>query len=126
MDISFRARLHGFKSFYSAKSIVYHYGSASTGSRYNSFKVRISARNNIYLVYKNMSIWMKIVNCIFLIFGFLIKYLFFVRKGFGNEYSSGLREGLQTCNRLTKTNSSFKNSFKTELLMIKNTLTYFK
>lgn len=126
MDISFRARLHGFKSFYSAKSIVYHYGSASTGSRYNSFKVRISARNNIYLIYKNMSFWMKIVNCIFLIIGFFIKYLFFRHKGFGSEYYSGLREGLRTCNKLTKTSSSFKHSFKTELLMIKNTLTYLK
>ncbi len=126
MDLSFRARLHGYKSYYSANSIVYHYGSATTGSRYNAFKVRISARNNIYLISKNMPLWMKIINGLFIIMGILIKYLFFYKKGLGKEYLSGIKEGLSTKNKLSKVNASFVNSFKIELLMIKNTITFLK
>ena len=35
-------------------SIVYHVGSASSGSRHNQFKVELTAANNLYLIYKNM------------------------------------------------------------------------
>ncbi len=126
MDLSFRARLHGYKSYYSSNALVYHHGSATTGSRYNSFKVRISARNNIYLIYKNMPLWMKLINGIFIIIGILIKYIFFKRKALGKEYLDGIKEGLTLKNKLTKTKSSFKNSLKIEWLMIKNTFTYLK
>ena len=126
MDLSFRARLHGYKSYYSSNALVYHHGSATTGSRYNSFKVRISARNNIYLIYKNMPLWVKLINGIFIIIGILIKYIFFKRKALGKEYLDGIKEGLTLKNKLTKTKSSFKNSLKIEWLMIKNTFTYLK
>ena len=126
MDISFRARLAGYISYYSSKAKVYHYGSATTGSRYNPFKVRISARNNIYLIYKNMPLWMKLINGIFLIAGILVKYLFFYRKNLGNYYLSGIKEGLSTKNKLVKTKTPLINSFKIELLLIKNSLSYFK
>ena len=126
MDLSFRARLHGYKSYYSSNALVYHYGSATTGSRYNSFKVRISARNNIYLIYKNMPLWMKLINGIFIILGILIKYIFFRRKSLGKEYLEGIKEGLSAKIKLTKTKSSFNNSLKIEWLMIKNTFTYLK
>lgn len=126
MDLSFRARLKGYKSYYSANALVYHHGSATTGSRYNPFKVKISARNNIYLIYKNMPLWMKITNCIFITIGIIIKYIFFSRKNLGNEYLSGIKEGVRTRNKLTKNNSSLKNALKVEYLMIKNVFSYFK
>jgi len=125
MDISFRARIHGYKSYYSANSIVYHYGSASTGSKYNSFKIKISARNNIYLIYKNMPNWMKLINFIFIFFGILVKYLFFRRKGYGNDYLDGIKEGIKTKNNLKKiTDGTIRNYLKIEWLMIKNTFNY--
>lgn len=126
MDLSFRARLHGYKCFYSSKAIVYHHGSATSGSRYNSFKVKISARNNVYLIYKNMPLWMKIINGIFILSGFLIKYLFFYRKNLGKEYKEGLMEGFNSKNNLTKNKSSLKISLKIEYLLIKNTLNFLK
>lgn len=126
MDLSFRARLHGYKSYYSSKAIVYHYGSATTGSRYNKFKVKISARNNIYLIYKNMALWMKLLNGLFILLGILIKYLFFYRKNLGKEYLDGIKEGLKNKNQLIKTGGSFKNSLNIEYLLIKNTLTFLK
>lgn len=126
MDLSFRARLAGYKSYYSSKAIVYHYGSATTGSRYNSFKVKISARNNIYLIYKNMPLWMKLLNFLFILMGILIKYLFFRRKNLGQHYIAGIKEGIHNKNKLTKTKAPLKNSLKIEYLLIKNTFKYFQ
>lgn len=125
MDISFRARIYGYKSYYSANSIVYHYGSASTGSKYNPFKIKISARNNIYLIHKNMPNWMKLINFIFILFGVLVKYLFFRRKGYGNDYLDGIKEGIKTKNNLKKvTHGTTQNYLKIEWFMIKNTFNY--
>ncbi len=125
MDLSFRSRLCGYKSYYSSNAIVYHHGSATTGSQYNPFKIRISARNNIYLIYKNMPLWMKIINILFLTIGFIVKYLFFVKKGYGKYYKKGVFEGIKTRKNLTKTKrSSTINYLKIEWLMIKNTFKY--
>lgn len=125
MDLSFRARMHGYKIMYSSRAIVYHHGSATTGSRYNSFKVKISARNNIYLIHKNMPFWMKILNFIFIFIGCTIKYIFFYKKGLSNYYSEGIKEGLQNRNSLKKTKtSSIKNMIKIEYEMLKNTFKY--
>jgi len=126
MDLSFRARLAGFKSYYSSGAIVYHHGSATTGSRYNAFKVKISARNNIYLIHKNMALWMKICNFIFIAIGILIKYMFFYRKNLGNEYLSGIKEGFATRGKLNKSKTPLVNSLKIEWELIKNTITFLK
>ena len=48
IDISYRAKSFGYKNYYSHKAKVYHIGSATSGSRHNSFKVRLAARNNIF------------------------------------------------------------------------------
>jgi GT2 family glycosyltransferase len=125
MDLSFRARIHGYKSYYCANAKVYHHGSATTGSRYNPFKVKISARNNIYLIHKNMPLGMLLFNFIFILMGIIIKYIFFYRKGYSSYYIEGIKEGLATRNKLNKTEiKSTKNLLKIEWLMIKNTIYY--
>ena len=73
VDLAIRSRIHGFRNLLCPQAVVYHIGSATSGSRYNEFKVRLAARNNVWVVYKNQPIPMKIVNFIFLFFGFLIK-----------------------------------------------------
>lgn len=126
MDLSYRARLYGYKSYYSSKAIVYHVGSATTGSRYNGFKVQKSARNNIFMIYKNMPLWMKIFNGLFIITGVIIKFIFFYKKNLGKEYYEGIIEGIRGRKSLEKTESSFRNNLKIEYLLIKNTLTFLK
>ena len=74
IDLSLRAHINGYKNFSCPYAIVYHIGSATSGSRYNEFKVKLSARNNIWVVYKNFPIPQKILNFIFLFLGFFIKY----------------------------------------------------
>ncbi len=93
VDIGYRAKIFGYRNRFAANSIVYHAGSAASGSRYNAFKTGLASRNSIYLICKNMPAAQIVLNLPFLIMGFLIKTLFFVRKGMGKEYVSGLVKG---------------------------------
>lgn len=95
VDIGYRARILGYRNVMEPAAVVYHAGSASSGSRYNAFKVTHSSRNNIYLIYKNMPLLQLILNLPFLIAGFGIKFLFFCRKGFGKIYAKGLWAGVK-------------------------------
>lgn len=97
MDLSYRAKLAGYYHWYEPEAKVYHVGSGTSGSRYNHFKVVHSAGNNLYLIYKNMPLIQIIVNSPLLLAGFLIKYLFFVKKGLGRDYREGLARGIRLC-----------------------------
>jgi GT2 family glycosyltransferase len=129
IDLSYRAQIYGYKNYFCPNSIVYHYGSATSGSRYNEFKIKLAARNNVFLIYKNFPIIQKIINFIFLFIGFAIKYLFFVRKGYGSLYLEGIKEGLRNRKKLNKTpflRKNWKNYFKIEWKLIKNIFAYLK
>ena len=129
VDLGYRARINGYKNLFCPNAIVYHIGSATTGSQYNEFKVRLAARNNVLVVYKNLPTLQKIVNILFLFLGFLIKYLFFLKKGFGPIYLEGLKEGLKTRNKIKKVefkSKNWKNYFKIEYELIKNTFKLLK
>lgn len=99
MDLCWRARIHGWKSWYEPDAEVFHVGSATSGSRYNRFKVLHSAGNNLYMIYKNMPLAQMLLNLPFLLVGFLIKYLFFVKKGLGKDYREGLARGFELCRK---------------------------
>lgn len=73
-----------------------------------------------------MPLWMKLINGVFIIAGIFIKYLFFYKKNLGKEYIAGIKEGLSSKNKLTKSCTPLINSLKIELLLIKNTITFFK
>nr|WP_303294796.1 glycosyltransferase family 2 protein [Methanobrevibacter woesei] len=129
VDLGYRARINGYKNLFCPNAVVYHIGSATTGSQYNEFKVRLAARNNVWVVYKNLPIPQKIVNILFLFLGFLIKYVFFLKKGFGPTYLNGLKEGLKTRNKIKKVefrSKNWKNYFKIEYELIKNTFKLLK
>lgn len=93
LDIGYRARIRGYRSYYEPKAEVIHYGSASSGSRYNEFKTKLASANNIYVIGKNMPLLQWVWNLPFLTIGFLVKYLFFCKKGMGGVYLKGLKEG---------------------------------
>lgn len=127
IDISYRAKIYGYKNIYCADAKIYHIGSATSGSKYNSFKIRLSARNNVYVPYKNMPFLVLLINSPFLILGFLIKYLFFVEKGFGKEYKEGFVEGIKTLDKVKKVKFRFfhfLNYIKIQVELFLNTFTY--
>lgn len=102
IDVGYRAKIAGYYNWYCPKAEVYHVGSGTSGSKYNSFKVRLAARNNVYLNYKNMPAVQLLLNSIPLLAGIGVKYMFFRKRGFGKDYVSGIWEGIRTVRRTKK------------------------
>ena len=109
IDVGWRARIAGYRNLYVPSAKVLHAGSGTSGSRYNEFKVSLSSRNNIYLIWKNMPFLQILLNLPLLAAGFGLKYLFFMKKGFGRTYAKGLREGLRLCREGRKVRFYWKN-----------------
>ncbi|MDR2043685.1 MAG: glycosyltransferase family 2 protein [Clostridium sp.] len=97
VDLGYRARIYGYRSFYEPRAQVLHIGSASSGSRYNPFKTRLVSANSVYLIWKNMPILQCLWNLPFLVLGFLIKTVYFFGKKMGILYVQGLWRGIKLC-----------------------------
>ena len=97
VDLGYRAKLFGYRNLYVPEAVVYHAGSASTGSRYNAFKAELTAANSVYVVYKNMPPAQILINLPFLLVGFVLKLLFYCRKGLGGSWWKGTRKGIRLC-----------------------------
>jgi GT2 family glycosyltransferase len=102
IDVGYRAKIYGYENLYCPDAVVYHVGSGTSGSKYNSFKVRLAARNSVYLNYKNMPFFQLLVNLIPILAGTFVKYLFFRKIGFASDYAEGLKEGLKTAKNTRK------------------------
>lgn len=127
IDVGYRAKIYGYVNRYCPSALVYHVGSGTSGSKYNSFKVYLSARNNIWLCYKNMPALQLFLNLAPLALGCLIKYLFFCKIGFGKDYKKGLKEGIsnrKNCRKVPFHFSHLPNYLRIELELIKNTISY--
>ena len=127
VDISYRANIHGYKNVYCSDALVYHIGSATSGSKYNSFKVRLASRNNIYVFLKNMPFFQILINSPFLFIGWVIKYLFFYKKGFSKEFMGGSKDAVSSLHAIDKVkykNKNLKNYFDIEIFLIYNTFKY--
>ena len=114
IDVGYRAR---------------HVGSGTSGSRYNSFKVRLAARNNVYLNYKNMPLFQLVLNSLPLGLGILVKYAFFRKIGFGKDYIDGLKEGFKTakqCRKVKYDKKHLKNYLAIEWGLCTGTLLYIR
>ena len=77
IDVGYRAKIYGYQNTYCPTALVYHVGSGTSGSKYNTFKVKLSARNSIWLNYKNMPFFQLLLNFVPLVVGYFVKYLFF-------------------------------------------------
>lgn len=129
VDVSYRGRIHGYVNRYEPTAICYHIGSATTadGNKYSEFKVKISARNNLYTAYKNMPVFQLVINFVFLATGFFIKGVMFSVKGYGKAYRDGIKEGLKTLKNIEKTPfkwCNFGNYIKIEGMLIFNVFRY--
>ena len=128
IDVGWRAKLYGYDNVYCPDAAVYHVGSGTSGSKYNSFKVRLAARNNIYLNYKNMPFLQLLVNVLPIGAGMTVKYLFFKKRGFGADYLAGVKEGLATAGKCKKVGyrpEHLKNYLAIEWELFTGTLLYF-
>jgi GT2 family glycosyltransferase len=89
VDLNFRANRAGFTCRYIPAARVYHIGSATSGSRVNPFTVRLSTRNNFFLVLKNypLSFFIRFLAPILVYQFFWL--LFVIKKGQFGSYLSG-------------------------------------
>lgn len=110
IDIGYRAQIYGYRNVYEPKAKVLHAGSATSGSRYNEFKTKLSSANNAYMIGKNMPLLQLLFNLPFLIMGFLVKAFFFSLKKMGMLYVKGYLSGIARC--FTKEGRKHKVSFK--------------
>lgn len=130
IDVGYRARIEGYRNEYCPTAIVYHVGSATSGATvYSDFKVKLSARNTIYLNYKNMPLLQLAINFLPIFAGTMVKFLFFVKRGFGKAYCQGIIEGLKTVSKCKKVKFKKKNIVNYIIIegeLIRNTFLYTK
>ena len=127
IDVGYRAKLYGYDNIYCPDAVIYHVGSGTSGSKYNEFKVRLAARNNVYLCYKNMGTWQLLLNAPTLAAGFFVKYLFFKKLGFGKVYREAFLEGLKTaknCRKVPELPGKFQQEVKIQTELIWGTILY--
>lgn len=103
VEIGYRARLRGYKNIIVPSARVLHVGSASSGSRYNEFKVQLSSRNTMLLMYKNFAGWQWVVNFIPILTGIAIKSVFFARKKLFVPYIKGIFNAFSKFKELERT-----------------------
>lgn len=75
VDLGFRLRLYGVKSYYLPQAVVYHVGSASTG-KLSDFSVYYEQRNLLWTYLKNMPsllLWPSLPIHIIISLGFFLK-----------------------------------------------------
>lgn len=108
VDIGYRARIYGFKNVNVGNAVVYHKGSAVSGSRHNEFKVSLSSRNSVFVPLKNQPALQYICNLPFILIGIIIKAMFFAVKGLGATYIRGIFNGF----KMSFTSDGFKHHVK--------------
>lgn len=127
IDICYRAKIFGYHILYCPFAVVYHVGSGTSGSKYNGFKVKLAARNNIYLNYKNMPCLQLLFNAIPLAAGIAVKYGFFKGIGFEKEYVEGLKEGfrtMRTCKKVSFNKKNIGNCLAIQWELLEGTVIY--
>lgn len=127
IDIGYRAKIYGYKNMYCPTALVFHVGSGTSGSKYNGFKVKLSARNSVWLNYKNMPLIQLCINFLPLLAGYFVKTLFFCKIGFGKDYLTGLSDGirsLSSCKKVPFRFSHLPAYLKIEYELIKYTFIY--
>jgi GT2 family glycosyltransferase len=95
VDLNMRARRLGLRCMFLAGAIVYHIGSATSGSKINALTVRLSTRNNIQVLVKNypLPIFLRFFPAIAV---YQMAWLLFcVKKAMLLPYLAGLCQGLR-------------------------------
>ncbi|MCQ2519019.1 MAG: glycosyltransferase [Lachnospiraceae bacterium] len=129
VDLGYRARISGFDNINVPSAVVYHKGSAVTGSKHNRFKVNLSSQNAVLLAVKNQPFLQLLFNIPFLLLGYLVKQAFFTLKGLGFVYFKGTLRGIKMSlsregrsHKVRYRIKNFKNYFRIQTSMIKATV----
>ena len=125
VDIGYRANLYGYINVLAPKARVLHFGSGSSGSRHNEFKVSLSARNNIFLMYKNFAPWQMALNCVPVVCGMAAKAVYFANKGLLKPYMKGIVSGVTGYGKIKRVNLPNADYADIQRKLFRNTLKRF-
>jgi hypothetical protein len=95
-DVDFNLRLNraGGKGYYVPAARVYHIGSASSGSKFNPFTIRLSTRNSLYVLLKNYSLPLFIRFLLVIMIYQLLWLVFSIKKGYFRAWCQGIAGAL--------------------------------
>mgnify|MGYP001819858245 CR=1 FL=1 len=94
VDFNLRAVRAGIRCCYVPEAVVYHVGSATSGSKINKLTVRLTTRNNIFVICKNYSLSMLIRFFLPLLAYQFFWLVFVIKKGQLIAYISGIVEAI--------------------------------
>jgi GT2 family glycosyltransferase len=102
VDLNVRANSRGKKCYYVPEARVYHVGSATSGSKINSFTVRLSTRNNLNLLIKNypLALFVRFAPALFVYQCFWLAFV--VKKRQFAAYLCGMAEFVKHLPRMMK------------------------
>ncbi len=103
-DVDFNLRLNraGGRAWYVPEAKVYHIGSASSGSKFNPFTIRLSTRNSIYVLFKHYSFSLFIRFLPVVVIYHFFWLLFSIKKGHFRAYCQGMAEAWSECETMRK------------------------
>ena len=94
VDFNMRAVRAGKRCCYLPDAKIYHIGSGSSGSKINSFTVRLTTRNNVYVVLKNYGPLLFAMSLPALAIYQFFWLLFVIKKRQFRPYLQGLMESI--------------------------------
>ncbi len=110
VDFNMRARRRRYRCRYIGTAVVYHIGSATSGSKINDLTVRLSTRNNFRVLVKNYSFFMFIRFLPSILVYQLMWAIFSCKKKMIGPYFRGILETLRTISPfMKKRNAILKN-----------------
>lgn len=94
VDLNLRINRAGLRGYYIPKAVVYHIGSATSGSKINAFTIRLSTRNSFFVLLKNyqLPLFLRLLPVIF-IYQFCW-FLFVIKKQQILPYAKGVCQAL--------------------------------
>ncbi len=103
-DVDFNLRLNraGGKAWYVPEAKVYHIGSASSGSKFNPFTIRLSTRNSVYVLLKHYSLVLFLRFLPVIAIYQFCWLLFSIKKGHLRAYCQGMAEAFTGCGKMRK------------------------
>ncbi len=109
VDFNMRAVRYGSRCLYLPEAIVYHIGSASSGSKINNFTVKLSTRNNIFVLVKNYTPKTMLRFLLPIIIYQFFWFIFVIKKKQLPAYLAGIFSSLRLIGRMAKKGGVLKN-----------------
>jgi GT2 family glycosyltransferase len=116
VDLSFRLQLAGFGCLYVPTALVYHAGSATSGSRINPFTVYLSTRNNLHVLVKNLPGSLAVRYLPWLVWGQAYWFLkMAVKEGMWGPWVRGILAGVRQAGRMLRKRRSIRRLARLEV-----------